>query len=83
MINDPQCFKCIHLDRSRDFRILRCRAFADEIPRRIQMNKHDHRKPYPGDHGIRFEPIAREQTAAITTEPAPLKTTKSRGRVRR
>jgi hypothetical protein len=25
------------------------------------MNKHDHRTPYSGDHGIRFEPIDQRQ----------------------
>jgi hypothetical protein len=74
MISDPQCFDCIHLDRSGDFRILRCRAFPDEIPLPIQMNKHDHRKSYPGDHGIRFEPIAEPQAAAMITGNEPRKT---------
>jgi hypothetical protein len=47
------------------------------------MNKYDHRKPYPGDHGIRFEPIAREQAAATPTDQKPGKTTKGLGQVRR
>ena len=81
MITDPQCFDCIHLDRSGDFSILRCRAFPEEIPLPIQMNKHDHRKPYPGDEGIRFEPIEKQQAVAITTDKKPRKTTKGRGRV--
>ena len=34
-----------------------CDAFADGIPVPIQANKHDHSKPYPGDHGIRYEQI--------------------------
>ena len=76
MINDPQCFKCANLDRSNAFNPLRCRAFPDMIPVPIQMNKHDHRKPYPGDRGIRFEPIAERQTAATTTRDKPHKAAK-------
>jgi hypothetical protein len=82
MTNDPQCFECVHLDRSGDFSILRCRAFHDEIPVPIQMNKHDHRKPYPGDHGIRFEPIAERQASPPPTVRRPI-SSKGRGRVAR
>ena len=82
MTNDPQCFKCLYLDRSGDFSTMRCRAFADEIPVPIQMNTHDHRKPYSGDHGIRFEPIAEPHAATTPTAKEPRKT-KRRGRVAR
>jgi len=34
-----------------------CRAFPAGIPEEIFLNGFDHRKPYPGDHGIRFEQI--------------------------
>ena len=33
-----------------------CKAFV-RIPFEILMGKADHRKPYPGDNGIRFEPV--------------------------
>ena len=65
-------------------------CFPDRVPVLILMNTHDHRQPYPGDHGIRFEPIAESQAAATPTvnEPReateqPRKTSKGRGRVPR
>jgi hypothetical protein len=49
------------------------------------MNTHDHRRSYPGDHGIRFEPIELEPVAETVTIPkkGPRKTGKKRGRVPR
>jgi hypothetical protein len=52
----PMCMRCRHLDRDND-EALTCDAFPKGIPRAIYMNEHDHRQPYPGDHGIRFAPI--------------------------
>jgi hypothetical protein len=57
MTNNPQCFACIHLDRDASFNPMRYDAFPDGIPVPIQANKHDHSKPYPGDHGIRYDQI--------------------------
>jgi hypothetical protein len=36
-----------------------CRAFPDKIPEVIFQNKRGHDSVYPGDNGIRFEPLAR------------------------
>ena len=47
-----QCTLCRHYDRNTG----RCAAFTGSIPDEIGVNDHDHRHPYPGDHGIRWEP---------------------------
>lgn len=35
-----------------------CAAFPRGIPEPILLGEADHRRPYPGDHGIRFTPAA-------------------------
>jgi hypothetical protein len=34
-----------------------CDAFPNLIPISIWKGENDHHKPYPGDHGIQFEPV--------------------------
>jgi len=66
----PQCFHCKHLDETG--RGWKCPAFPEDIPdQMILFNKHDHRKPYPGDHGVRFEPSERflKHLAGLTNPP--------------
>lgn len=58
MQNTLQCLDCRHLHKppaEGGFRYT-CDAFPDAIPREILVAEHDHNKPFPGDHGIRFEP---------------------------
>lgn len=59
VIRVPQCERCkyFHGDISK----AHCDAFRERfIPDAILLGNHDHREPYPGDNGIRFEPIDAE-----------------------
>lgn len=59
IVGDPaelrvsQCTFCAH--RSPDG--TRCKAYPRGIPVEILFNEHDHRQPFHGDNGIRYQPI--------------------------
>lgn len=64
MIFENQCVRCKHLfapDREKR-RGFFCKAYPEGVPRDIVWNKHDHRKPFPGDNGITFEPKEGERS---------------------
>ena len=51
----PQCYECKHFRYERSI-VERCKAFPNGVPAAIFDGHHDHRKPYRGDGGVRFEP---------------------------
>lgn len=57
-IGIPQCASCAHFKKNRHGGNF-CDAFPDGlgIPDAIILGRHDHRQPYPGDHGIRYKPL--------------------------
>ncbi len=55
------CLPCKHFHRETYSETGKktCKAFPDGIPSVIWKGNNDHKKPYPRDHGIQFEPIER------------------------
>ncbi len=59
-IQAPQCVECKHFLQPG----WRCAAYPQGIPEPILDGEHDHRKPFFGDNGIRFEPVEESDVSA-------------------
>ena len=57
VMGPEQCMECAHLHCTGDLPG-KCDAFPDGIPLAVWDGDHDHTRPYPGDHGITFQPLA-------------------------
>ena len=51
-MTSDQCVLCKHYRMTGT-----CAAFPRGIPDEILTGAFDHTQPYPGDHGVRFEPL--------------------------
>lgn len=58
-----QCFNCTRFLGVNDEGAPYCAAFPDGIPRQILTGEADHRDPFPGDGGIRFDEFYSEPAA--------------------
>jgi hypothetical protein len=71
----PLCFYCKHEFANKPGPVYettpQCDAFPNRIPDAIYHLDHDHRKPYPGDNGICFEPIEKDSPFAYKLETLP------------
>lgn len=52
-----QCFSCRHYRGLNAEHRMSCDAFPDGIPPEIARGEFAHTEPYPGDNGVRFEPV--------------------------
>lgn len=57
LLISPICAYCKHYSPKLG-KLRRCTAF-ENIPLVIWSGENNHKKPYPGDRGIRFEPAER------------------------
>lgn len=57
------CSRCQHFDAMSPLGKKKvCKAFPDGIPGEIWLGENDHTKPFPGDKGIMFAPINKQDS---------------------
>src|SRR5688500_13200405 len=68
---ETNCFMCRHLIPSG---FPHCAAYPDGIPWEIQSGQVDHRQPWAGDRGVRYDPMTaeafRDRAADLRAEAA-------------
>ena len=72
-----QCASCLHFGGEyvggipgvHDSGELKCDAFPGGIPDAIQSGAFDHVRPFPGDHGIRYEDYRPESRSHPERDP--------------
>lgn len=62
---ETNCFMCRHLIPSG---FPHCAAYPDGIPWEIQAGQVDHRQPYAGDRGVRYDPLTTEEFRARASD---------------
>jgi hypothetical protein len=72
MLINRLCDVCKH--RHRDTHPPTCDAFPERIPVDIRLMYADHRSPYPGDNGVRFEPVDDSPATAARLAKVELRT---------
>ena len=64
------CLECTHLHERLGVGWT-CDAYPLGIPDEIITLEHDHRRPFPGDNDIQFEPIGGSAISASPDQPIP------------
>ena len=62
-----QCQTCRHFQNASYLKgdMLVCAVYPEGIPDEILSMKHDHRKPFKGDKGQRYEPVSKEALRVV------------------
>lgn len=60
MVQSNQCLTCAHYHLG-----WTCAAFPNGIPKAIANGSFDHRNPYMGDRGVRWEPEDKNSTRLV------------------